>query len=328
MIYAEKTERESTFKGWQLLCVLLITFPPSKNLEEYLRKFILDRCGADHSKGRINILAKYALNRLIVISRKGPRGKPPTLAEITSASDAPFNPSIFGEPLDSIMRLQSRTAYADLKVPIVLPFLADGILALGGMQSEGIFRVQGDAEVMAEMKSRIDRGFYSLDGAGGGGVCEDPNVLAGLLKLWLRELQDPLIPDEMYGDCVQTAAKFRDTQNDLGGSAELQIQVHTHPNHSSTSLTSVDREKERIAQESVRDAKEQEIAAIVSRLPTINRRVIIFVVSFLQLFLDEKVVKATKMTSANIALVMAPNLLRCRSESMRVVFTNAQYVSW
>ena len=34
----------------------------------------------------------------------------------------------------------------------------------------------------------------------------------------------------------------------------------------------------------------------------------------------------TKMTSANLALVMAPNLLRCNSDSMAIVFTNAQYV--
>lgn len=64
--------------------------------------------------------------------------------------------------------------------------------------------------------------------------------------------------------------------------------------------------------------------AIVHRLPTINRRVVLFVVSFLQLFLDEKVQIITKMTAPNLALVMAPNLLRCSSESMAVVFTNAQ----
>lgn len=66
--------------------------------------------------------------------------------------------------------------------------------------------------------------------------------------------------------------------------------------------------------------------AVVSRLPTINRRVVLFVVSFLQIFLDERISKITKMTSANLALVMAPNLLRCGSESMAVVFTNASYV--
>ncbi|KAJ3522061.1 hypothetical protein NM688_g8930 [Phlebia brevispora] len=51
----------------------------------------------------------------------------------------------------------------------------------------------------------------------------------------------------------------------------------------------------------------------------------LFVISFLQLFLEEKIQAVTKMTAPNLALVMAPNVLRCSSESMAVVFTNAQY---
>jgi len=48
------------------------------------------------------------------------------------------------------------------------------------------------------------------------------------------------------------------------------------------------------------------------------------VISFLRLFLDERVLAATKMTGANLALVMAPKLLRCESDSLVVVFNNAQ----
>lgn len=55
-----------------------------------------------------------------------------------------------------------------------------------------------------------------------------------------------------------------------------------------------------------------------------NRRMVLFVISFLQLFLDGRVLVATRMTSANLALVMAPNLLRCESDPMTVVFNNAQ----
>ncbi len=125
---------------------------------------------------------------------------------------------------------------------------------------------------MSELKLRIDKGYYTLDGF------DDPTVLASLLKLWLRELCDPLIPEELYNDCITN-------------SKDLEACVQ-----------------------------------IVKRLPTINRRVVLFVVSFLQLFLEEKIQIVTKMTSVNLALVMAPNLLRCSSESMAVVFTNAQYV--
>jgi len=185
--------------------------------------------------------------------------------------DAAFNPSTFGESLDAIIRLQERN-YPQQKVPIILPFLTDGILALGGTKAEGIFRVPGDGDSVSELKLRIDRGYYNLDGV------DDPHILASLMKLWLRELCDPLIPEEMYNECV-TSAKDPDAC------------IH-----------------------------------IVQRLPTINRRVVLFIISFLQMFLEDKVQAITKMTPANLALVMAPNLLRCNSDSMSVVFTNAQYV--
>ena len=171
--------------------------------------------------------------------------------------------------MDAIIRLQERN-YPHQKVPIILPFLADGILALGGQRSEGIFRVPGDSDSVSELKLRIDRGYYTLE------QVDDPHVLASLLKLWLRELCDPLVPSEMYNECIMSA---------------------NNP---------------------------QACVQIVHRLPTINRRVILFVISFLQIFLDEKTQSVTKMTPANLALVMAPNLLRCNSDQMSVVYTNAQ----
>lgn len=77
--------------------------------------------------------------------------------------DSAFNPSTFGESLSAIMRLQERT-YASSKVPIILPFLADGILALGGTKSEGIFRIPGDGDAVSDLRVRIDKGFYNLEG--------------------------------------------------------------------------------------------------------------------------------------------------------------------
>ncbi|KZT64367.1 Rho GTPase activation protein [Daedalea quercina L-15889] len=265
---AGNSSAESVFKGWQLLCVLLVTFPPSKDFETYLRSYLQQ--ATTHHEGRVDVMAKYCLRRLAYISRKGPRGKPPTTTEIETASDAAFHPSIFGESLDTVFRLQERS-YPHMKVPIVLPFLADGILALGGTKTEGIFRVPGDGDAVSDLKLRIEKGYYSLDGV------DDPHVLASLWKLWLRELCDPLVPDELYDECVRASKS------------------------------------------------PEACVGIVQRLPTINRRVVLFVVSFLQLFLEERVSAVTKMTSQNLALVMAPNLLRCNSESIAVIFSSAQY---
>lgn len=59
------------------------------------------------------------------------------------------------------MEYQERS-YPNLKVPVILPFLADGILALGGTHCEGIFRIPGDTDSVSELKSRMDRGHYQL----------------------------------------------------------------------------------------------------------------------------------------------------------------------
>ena len=53
-------------------------------------------------------------------------------------------------------------SYPELKVPVILPFLADGIFALGGLESEGIFRVPGDHDTVSDLRARIDRGHYQL----------------------------------------------------------------------------------------------------------------------------------------------------------------------
>jgi hypothetical protein len=107
-----------------------------------------------------------------------------TIGEIEHASDAAFYPSIYGDSLDAIMQRQATTfsgpprnpshnlgqaeqggvtsSSSSLNVPVILPFLAKAILHLGGTQAEGIFRVPGNAEVVAELKSRMDRGHYQL----------------------------------------------------------------------------------------------------------------------------------------------------------------------
>ena len=78
-----------------------------------------------------------------------------------TAQDAAFYPSVYGESLDRIMEIQARS-YPNSKVPVILPFLADGIITLGGPQCEGTFRIPGDGDSVAELKARMDRGHYQL----------------------------------------------------------------------------------------------------------------------------------------------------------------------
>ncbi|KAI6038737.1 hypothetical protein EDC04DRAFT_2603664 [Pisolithus marmoratus] len=61
---------------------------------------------------------------------------------------------------------------------------------------------------------------------------------------------------------------------------------------------------------------------------TSNRRVVLFVMSFLQFFLEEKVLASTKMTAANMALVLAPNLQIYQSSTAENGLSNTTCTVW
>lgn len=44
-----------------------------------------------------------------------------------------------------------------LKLPKIVPFLADAVLQLNGKHSEGIFRVPGDAEEVTDLVCKKER---------------------------------------------------------------------------------------------------------------------------------------------------------------------------
>jgi len=88
------------------------------------------------------------------------------------------------------MELQAEQ-HPEAKLPLILTTLSDAIFRLNGHKLEGIFRVPGDTEMVQHLRVLIDSNDYSLSGV------EEPNAPASLLKLWLRELADPLIPNEL-----------------------------------------------------------------------------------------------------------------------------------
>lgn len=258
----------SVNKGWELMCVILTAFPPSKNFEHYLKSFL--RQHEDDSDVTVATLAKYAVTRLKRVCKVGPRGKVLTAAEIDRAKEAAFKPSVFGECLEDIMKVQ-REKYPDLCLPRILPFLAESILKLDGQKAEGIFRVPGDADEVTELKVRLENGRYDLTGI------TDPNVPSSLLKFWLRDLAEPLVPENFYADCL------------------------------------------RFAEDAPR------AVAIINQLPEVNKRVVHYVINFLQLFAKPDTISVTKMNVANLGMVMAPNFLRCPSENLALVFENTKF---
>ncbi|KAF9584293.1 hypothetical protein BGW38_006958, partial [Lunasporangiospora selenospora] len=195
----ENPSREGSIKGWHLFTVLLITFSPSKNLHEYLASFLNQH--ATSSLHPIPVMAQHCLDLLRRISKRGSRAKLLTLVEIARAQEAAFRPSVFEATLDRLMGRQMAEGgeWAAWRVPRLMVFLKECVVNLGGLTTEGIFRVSGDLGAVSELRARIELGNYDLSGI------SDPNVPCSLLRLWIRDLPEPIIPYDMYHQCIQGA---------------------------------------------------------------------------------------------------------------------------
>lgn len=73
----------------------------------------------------------------------------------------------------------------------------------GKLELDGIFRISAKVNEVNELMTAIDKGLY--DAANWGTV--NPYALAALLKMYFRELPDPLFPFECYDPIIAAAGK-------------------------------------------------------------------------------------------------------------------------
>ncbi|XP_072238855.1 rho GTPase-activating protein 39 isoform X4 [Leuresthes tenuis] len=297
--------------GWELMAVSLAFFAPSPKFRCYLEGYIQrhteptsdKKCESQtelqvtqfileqqelklkkNSKSRkkrkqnteeeeglpISTYAKFCHRKLLKVAITGGKKglRKPTLEEIDHSRRAIITPSLFGSSLEEVMERQSEL-FPDRKLPWVQVQLSQYVLALGGAQTEGIFRVPGDIDEVNALKLQVDQWRIPEN-------LSDPNVPASLMKLWYRELEEPLIPMNFYKQCVNNC--------------------------------------------------DDPVAAItvVQSLPELNRLVLCYFIHFLQVFAQPSNVAITKMDVNNLAMVMAPNCLRCQSDDPRIIFENTR----
>ncbi|XP_034241312.1 rho GTPase-activating protein 39 isoform X2 [Thrips palmi] len=275
----ENPRRESLRRGWELMAICLAFFPPSPKFQSYLDgymnrhrdpSFDFPEVGKWPIHVQISHYATVACKRLDRIGVSGKRSpRKPSVEEIDQVRLQIFRPSMFGNTLQEVMQVQ-RERFPHRKLPWVQTALSEEVLRLEGAHTEGIFRVSADVDEVTALKSRLDLWELPQDAS------TDAHAPASLLKLWYRELYEPLIPDALYNECVN---------------------FHDQP---------------------------EKAIAIVQRLPELNRLVLSYLIRFLQIFARPEVVQVTKMDASNLAMVMAPNCLRCTSEDPRVIFDNAR----
>ncbi|KAM5442497.1 Rho GTPase-activating protein [Microsporum ferrugineum] len=116
----------------------------------------------------------------------------------------PLNP-VFGLTLDELFK-RDGTA-----IPMVV-YQCIQAVELFGLNVEGIYRLSGNANHIAHMKSLFDNDSSQVDFTNPESFYHDVNSVAGLLKLFFRDLPDPLFTNERYSAFIEAARKDDDIQ--------------------------------------------------------------------------------------------------------------------
>jgi len=80
----------------------------------------------------------------------------------------------------------------------VLEVLCEAIKRLDGFKTKGIFRLAADKHEIHQLKKQLEKGDFQI-------VSKSCHPAADVLKIWLRELSEPLIPREQYNNCLKMA---------------------------------------------------------------------------------------------------------------------------
>ena len=115
----------------------------------------------------------------------------------------------FNVTLTALMASQARVAPAE-PLPRIYATLVDMIVTNGGLKSEGIFRLSASMQEVARLRTTLDKGAFNVEFHG------DPNTPACVLKQWIGELQEPLIPPS----CAETMLENQGSSEQIAASAE------------------------------------------------------------------------------------------------------------
>ncbi|XP_003469447.2 rho GTPase-activating protein 24 isoform X2 [Cavia porcellus] len=130
-----------------------------------------------------------------------------------------FRKGIFGQKLEDTVRYEKR--YGNRLAPMLVEQCVD-FIRQRGLQEEGLFRLPGQANLVKELQDAFDCGEKpSFDSN------TDVHTVASLLKLYLRELPEPVIPYAKYEDFL-SCAKLLSKEEDAGVK-ELAKQVKSLP---------------------------------------------------------------------------------------------------
>ncbi|XP_043912689.1 rho GTPase-activating protein 22-like isoform X2 [Protopterus annectens] len=131
----------------------------------------------------------------------------------------PFGGGIFGQHLEDTVQYEKK--FGPRQAPLVVEQCVDFIREQG-LNEEGLFRMPGQANLVKELQDAFDCGEKPAFDSN-----TDVHTVASLLKLYLRELPEPVIPFAKYEDFLMCAQLL--SKDEEEGQKELAMQVKTLP---------------------------------------------------------------------------------------------------
>jgi hypothetical protein len=101
--------------------------------------------------------------------------------------------------------LTEQMARDSVEYPRILERCCEAIEATG-LRSQGIYRISGTASKVQKLKVILDRDVEGVDLMSDEWRA-DVNVITGVLKLWLRELPEPLLTFALYQGYIDAASE-------------------------------------------------------------------------------------------------------------------------
>uniref|UniRef100_A0A8C6S2U5 Rho GTPase activating protein 22 n=1 Tax=Nannospalax galili TaxID=1026970 RepID=A0A8C6S2U5_NANGA len=132
---------------------------------------------------------------------------------------APLGGGIFGQRLEDTVHHERK--YGPRLAPLLVEQCVDFIRERG-LSEEGLFRMPGQANLVRDLQDSFDCGEKPLFDS-----TTDVHTVASLLKLYLRELPEPVIPFARYEDFLSCAQLL--TKDEGEGTLELAKQVSNLP---------------------------------------------------------------------------------------------------
>ncbi|XP_045052011.1 rho GTPase-activating protein 22 isoform X2 [Desmodus rotundus] len=132
---------------------------------------------------------------------------------------SPFGGGVFGQHLEDTVHHEQK--YGPRLAPMLVEQCVDFIRE-HGLTEEGLFRMPGQANLVRNLQDSFDCGEKPLFDS-----TTDVHTVASLLKLYLRELPEPVVPFARYEDFLSCAQLL--TKDEGEGTLELAKQVSSLP---------------------------------------------------------------------------------------------------